>query len=144
MAIPATLTATGPTTFGDGQATLRVAYTVRTPDGGDTPEEPNTEVVEWETPDGTFRTTGHSDFDLARIREGVEAGEHIGIPNGRIHRGDGAINIGHDWHLTEVELADVTVEVCDGTAAYVDEHLEDYLAIGGYCPWGAVPIAMRS
>ncbi|WP_370327506.1 cell wall-binding repeat-containing protein [Euzebya sp.] len=129
--------------FDDGSATIRVTYTVTSPDGPDVPEEPGTEVVEWATPDGTFRTTGHHDVDLARIEEGIAAGEHIGIPNGVIHRGDGGVNVGHDWHLTDVEIVDVTIEVCDGTAAYVDAHLEDFLEIGRYCPWGAIPIAIE-
>ena len=139
-------TAADDPSFDDGQVTVRITYTVTTPDGPDTPddpaEEPGTEVVEWATPEGSFRTTGHSDFDLARIAEGVEAGEHIGIPNGVIRRGDGGVNTGHDWHLVEIELVDQTIEVCDGTADYVDAHLEDYLAIGRYCPWGAVPTSI--
>lgn len=140
-------TAADDPTFTDGEVTVRITWTVTTPDGpgdpGDDPtEEPGTEVVEWDTPEGSFRTTGHSDFDLARIAEGVEAGEHIGIPNGEIRRGDGGVNTSHDWHLVDIELVDQTIEVCDGTADYVDAHLEDYLAIGRYCPWGAVPTSI--
>jgi hypothetical protein len=133
--------------FDDGSATIRVTYTVEVPTGTDTPEDPADEearaaVVTWDTPEGSFRTNGHRAADLARIAEGVERGEHIGIPNGVIHEGDGGVNTGRSWHLTDIELVDVTVEVCDGTADYVEAHLEDYLHIGRYCPWGAVPTAI--
>jgi hypothetical protein len=129
--------------FDDGQATIRITYAVAAPDGGsDTPGDPETAIVTWATPEGSFRTTGHGEADLARIAEGVERGEHIGIPNGLIHRGDGGVNTGRSWHLTDIELADVTMEVCDGTADYVEAHLEDFLEIGRYCPWGAVPTAV--
>ncbi|CAN5374391.1 hypothetical protein BH23ACT9_BH23ACT9_36220 [soil metagenome] len=123
--------------FDDGSATIRITYTVTAPDGGD-------EVVTWETPEGEFRTTGHSAADLERIADGVARREHIGIPNGEIRRGDGGVNTGRDWHLINIEIVDITIEVCDGTADYVSDNLEDYLAIGRYCPWGAVPVAIQT
>ena len=126
--------------FDDGEAVVRVTYTVQ-----EQPTEgPEARVVTWETPEGTFRTNGHSAEDLVRIQDGVERNEHIGIPVGSMARGDGGVNTGHDWHLVGVELADVTIELCDATVAYVDANLEDWMAqVGSYCPWGAIPIAIE-
>lgn len=104
-------------------------------------EEP---VVLWETADGTYRTSGHSQADLERIRAAIAAGEPAGIPNGELRLGDGGVNVGHAWHVVDVELADVTAEYCDATVAYVDEHLEEwYEQVGRFCPWSAVPLAVE-
>ncbi len=43
------------------------------------------------------------------------------IPNGAIRPGDGGVNLGHEWHVTDVEFADMTMEVCDSTVSYVDD-----------------------
>lgn len=47
------------------------------------------------------------------------------------------------WHLEDVELVDVTIEACDGTADFVDENLDVYLDLGNYCPWSAVVVAIE-
>jgi hypothetical protein len=125
--------------FDEGNVTIRITYTVSEPSDGSDAEA---RVVTWSTSEGDFRTSGHSAADLERIAGGVERGEHIGIPNGVILRGDDGVNVGREWHLEDIEIVDVTIEVCDGTADYVSENLEDYLAIGRYCPWGAVPVAI--
>ncbi|MEZ4414647.1 MAG: hypothetical protein R3E10_02760 [Gemmatimonadota bacterium] len=68
------------------------------------------------------------------------------IPNAAIRTGagDGAHNAPWSWHLDaqDVEMADATIEVCDGSPSYVEEHLQDYLQIGRYCPWGARLVAV--
>ncbi len=38
---------------------------------------------------------------------------------------------------------DLTIEVCDGTADFVDENLDTYLELGNYCPWSAVVVAIE-
>jgi hypothetical protein len=70
------------------------------------------------------------------------------IPNGRILRGAGAgsHNAPYTWHLdpTDVEMADATIELCDGTPSYVEAHLTEYVdVIGRYCPWGATLVALQ-
>jgi hypothetical protein len=70
------------------------------------------------------------------------------IPNGRILRGagTGAHNAPYSWHLdpVDVEMADQTIEVCDGAPSYVEAHLTEYVeVIGRYCPWGAKLIALQ-
>jgi hypothetical protein len=64
------------------------------------------------------------------------------IPNGRILRGPGSAdyNLPWSWHLDpeEIEMAEMTIEACDGTPSYVEEHLAEFVdTIGRYCPWSA-------
>ncbi len=64
------------------------------------------------------------------------------IPNGRIMRGpgEGDHNLPWNWHLDaeEIEMAEMSTEVCDGTPSYVEEHLDEFVdTIGRYCPWNA-------
>jgi inhibitor of cysteine peptidase len=64
------------------------------------------------------------------------------IPNGRIVRGpgEGDHNLPWSWHLDaeEIEMAEVTIEVCDGTPSYVEEHVDEFVeTVGRYCPWSA-------
>ncbi len=96
-------------------------------------------IAEFSTPDGDFKVllTGTA---ADQARTAFANGTQPGIPNGRILRGDGGVNTGHDWHLVEVEFAEVAIEVCDGTANYIDTiGYDEWIANAGdrYCPWGA-------
>ncbi len=63
------------------------------------------------------------------------------IPNGALHEGQGRAdhNAPWLWHLDpiDIEMAESTVEVCDGRPSLVDSLLDDYLTVGRFCPWGA-------
>lgn len=63
------------------------------------------------------------------------------IPNGRIVRGSGVNdhNRPWSWHLdpSDIVLADVAIEFCDGTPSDVEARLDEFLSIGRYCPWAA-------
>lgn len=100
-------------------------------------------LVTFETPSGSFIARFVDPLSIDRAREALGAGGSAGIPNGRILEGDGGVNIGHNWHLEDVELVDVTIEVCDGTADFVDENLEVFLDLGNYCPWSALVVAIE-
>ena len=92
------------------------------------------------TPEGRFRTVIDDPASVSRIDDAVRAQDLrlVGIPNGVVVRGDGGVNRGHSWHLEDVTLVDMTMEVCDGTAAYLDANLDEWLRdVGRYCPWGA-------
>src|SRR6266850_2477334 len=67
---------------------------------------------------------------LQRLARGEPAPS---IPNGRLVRGSG--NEPWHWRLEDVQMADATTEVCDGRPSYVEAHLDEFLAIGRYCPW---------
>ncbi|HET7010050.1 MAG TPA: hypothetical protein VFI11_04685, partial [Anaerolineales bacterium] len=74
---------------------------------------------------------------LLALRDGTSS---AGIPNGRLLRGAGETN--HNapwsWHLDaeDIEMAEVTMEVCDGRPSYVEENLDEFIeSVGRYCPW---------
>jgi hypothetical protein len=100
-------------------------------------------LVTFETPSGSFIARIVDPVSIDRAREALDEGGAAGIPNGRIVEGDGGVNIGHNWHLEDVELVDVTIEACDGTADFVDENLDVFLDLGNYCPWSAVVVAIE-
>jgi hypothetical protein len=61
-------------------------------------------------------------------------------PNGPLQRGAGGHNAPWSWHFIENEwvLAETSIEVCDATPRYVEEHLDEWLrTVGRYCPWTA-------
>lgn len=70
------------------------------------------------------------------------------IPNGVVRRGAG--RAGHNrpwhWHLDprQIEMAEVTIEVCDATPSYVEEHIDEFVEnVGRYCAWGARLVRVR-
>jgi hypothetical protein len=73
----------------------------------------------------------------------LQAGESTAsIPNGRILRGPGpgAHNLPWNWHLdpSDIEMAEMTTEVCDGWPSYVNAHLDEFVDnVGRFCPWSA-------
>ena len=76
--------------------------------------------------------------------EALEAGlSTANIPIGDIEYGPGAAN--HNapwsWHYDpeNIEMAEVTIELCDAMPSYVEANLAEFVeTIGSYCPWGAV------
>ena len=70
------------------------------------------------------------------------------IPNGRILRGPGQAdhNEPWSWHLDpeQIEMAEITVEVCDGAPSSVEEELDYFVeTVGQYCPWSARLVAVE-
>jgi hypothetical protein len=64
------------------------------------------------------------------------------IPNGKLRTGagQGAHNAPYSWHLDpdEIDMAALTIEVCDGAPSYVEAHRDEFIAqVTRYCPWGA-------
>ena len=75
------------------------------------------------------------------------------IPAGQIVRGPGPSDLRLPFHYIpeSVELAEVTIELCDSalltTTAMVDEYFAGTGNAGAesapYCPWGAKPVQVR-
>ncbi len=69
------------------------------------------------------------------------------IPNGVLHEGQGRAdhNAPWAWHMDpiDIEMADATIEVCDGRPSLVDSLLDDYLTVGRFCPWGAELVGVQ-
>lgn len=84
---------------------------------------------------------------IARV-EALSRGPGGGsIPNGRLLRGPGRAshNAPYSWHLdpNDIQIVDVTIELCDGSPKYVEANLPEYAdRIGRYCPWGARLVAV--
>ena len=64
---------------------------------------------------------------------------HINGPIARLP--EGCENLNRDWSWyhkpNEWTLTDFSIELCDGDPQYVEENLDEYIRIGGYCPWGS-------
>jgi hypothetical protein len=79
----------------------------------------------------------------------LQAGESTAaIPNGRIRAGAGAgdHNAPWSWHLDpeDIEMADFTIEVCDGEPSYVEANLGEFIDnVQRYCPWSATLIELE-
>jgi hypothetical protein len=76
----------------------------------------------------------------------LQAGESdANIPNGPIAHGNGPegaepVNVPWSWHYDPelVEMAEVTIEVCDGTPSFVEANVDYFVEdVGQYCPWNA-------
>lgn len=97
-------------------------------------------IAEFETSDGVRYRILVEGEAADHVRAAHASGEAPGIPNGVINPGDGGVNTGHEWHITEVEFVDMTIELCDGTAGYIDElGYEAFVDQHGerFCPWSA-------
>ena len=66
-------------------------------------------------------------------------------PSGRIAIGNAGFNQPWNWHFIpeSVRMVEASIEVCDAIPSYVDNHLNDFLAVG-YCPWSAKIIRVGS
>lgn len=85
--------------------------------------------------------TEPEDIELARAWQAGEF-ERL-IPNGRIVMGDdGGVNTGYGWHIDpdDVELAEITVEVCDGLPSYIEDGI---LSGDRFCPWNAELVSLE-
>lgn len=107
----------------------------------DSPTQPTTgAIVTFEVGGERFRAwlTTPEQIDAARA---AQAGGPAQIPNGRIVDGTG-VNTGWSWHLTDVEFAEVTMELCDGRPSDV-ERAGTAFGGGRYCPWAARVVSIQ-
>jgi hypothetical protein len=62
------------------------------------------------------------------------------IPSGRLVRGPVSYNLPWSWHIDseDIHMAEVTIELCDGTPSQVEANL-DYCVntVKYFCPWSA-------
>jgi hypothetical protein len=68
------------------------------------------------------------------------------IPSGRVRRGRVSYNTPWSWHIDsqDITMAEVTIELCDGTPSYLEAHLDDWIATVGYfCPWSAKLVSVK-
>ena len=96
----------------------------------------------------TFRVSGEdfrvwvtNETTIQQILALSDGQSAANIPNGKLIEGagPGGYNQPWTWHLDpeDIEMAESTIELCDGRPSLVDELLEEYLTGGRFCPWGA-------
>ena len=73
----------------------------------------------------------------------LEAGmSEASSPHGRLIRGPGPAeyNLPWSWHMdpVDIEMAEVTIELCDAKPSIIENNLEEWLnVVGQFCPWDA-------
>lgn len=102
-------------------------------------------IVTFASADGsTFRTVLAQPADVAAVETALAGDGYAGIPNGVLAYGDGGVNAPHGWHMVDTALADMTIEVCDGTASMVDADVTYWVeTVGRFCPWSATVLAIE-
>jgi hypothetical protein len=100
-------------------------------------------LVTWDVVGERFRSYLLRPDDIRAVRAAIRLGESAGIPIGRVYRGT-QVNAGYRWHVRNVRLVGITIELCDATPSYVERHLTYWIdKVERYCPWGAKPIRLR-
>jgi glucose/arabinose dehydrogenase len=106
--------------------------------------------------EGEEFVVGTDDPDLIRLcREQLElpVDERDLHVSGAIGDGHGGFNLGREWHHEpgSWQLAEASIELCDGLPSFVDDDLEYWIeAVGSFCPWASyidaegVPHPLRS
>jgi hypothetical protein len=65
---------------------------------------------------------------------------------GTVVKGDGGFNSPWSWHLdpSSLRMAEVSIELCDGTPSFVEENLDYWLeTVHTYCPWSSKVVAIN-
>lgn len=107
---------------------------------GDGPTAPSKgAVVTFRVADETFRVHLLDERQIDAAHDAANGGP-ARIPNGRVVAGT-SVNVGWNWHLEDVEFAELTTEVCDGRPSDVER---EGVSFGGgrFCPWTARVIAI--
>jgi hypothetical protein len=75
--------------------------------------------------------------ELFRLQRGESSAN---IPSGLLRRGQGPglQNAPWSWHLQDLQMAEIAIEVCDGRPSMVEDDLDYWMgAVQRFCPWGA-------
>lgn len=119
-------------------STLLYIYVVST-----RPKEPSGWLFTIDVNGEKFKVLVKNPLVAEELRK-ILRGERSGIVNGELRRGDGGFNKPWSWHLDPdtVEVADVTIELCDGMPSFVESELDYWLnVVKRYCPWNTRVVA---
>ena len=94
-----------------------------------------------------FRVWVTNEETIQQIFDLQDGTSSANIPNGALHEGQGRAdhNAPWIWHLDpiDIDMAESTIEVCDGRPSLVDSLFNDYLTVGRFCPWGAELVGVQ-
>lgn len=96
----------------------------------------------------TFRVWVTNPDTIAQIFA-LHAGDSLAnIPAGPVGYGPGQAghNLPWSWHLDPelVEMAEMTIELCDAMPSYVEENVTEFVeVVGAYCPWSAQLVSIE-
>jgi hypothetical protein len=105
-----------------------------------TSPSPTSALVTFRVVNETFKVllTDSAVIDLARRSQ---AGNVKRFPSGRILSGTD-VNAGWSWHLVDVAMVEVSIEVCDGRPSDVERAGVSYGG-GRFCPWSATVVSIE-
>lgn len=107
-------------------------------------EEATSYVVTVRTVQGSFRAVISDPQTIELARQELAGGADAGVPIGSLAWGNGGVNVGHRWHVTDLTFADFTIELCDGTARMVDKDPTYWIeTVGTFCPWSGEVVKLR-
>ena len=87
-----------------------------------------------------FRARTDSAAVIAQARQQLRlpVAERRLFPIGAIASGNGGHNLAWRWHFREFALAEMAIELCDGTPDLVEDDLSYWLhTVKSFCPWAA-------
>jgi hypothetical protein len=89
----------------------------------------------------TFKVRFTDPEQIARVRANYAGTEEFSsFPNGLVDYSGPAENTGWSWHLRDVQMVEVSTEVCDGQPTDVEAHA---ITSPYYCPWSARVVAIQ-
>ncbi len=112
------------------------------------PEQPSTVTF-------VFRLRGHPSTEEFRVSTSspsftsqvraqllLPESQRVLFVVGAIQAGNGGHNIGWSWHYSSASLAEVAIELCDGTPSMVEADLNYWLnTVTTFCPWSSYAYA---
>ena len=90
-----------------------------------------------------FITNGNTIEQVFAVQRGESAAK---IPSGKLIEGSVSYNEPWSWHIDpeDIHMAELTIELCDGTPSQVEENLDYWLsAVKRFCPWSATIVRIE-
>jgi hypothetical protein len=81
-------------------------------------------------------------IETARAELRLPLSERLLHPSGRLVAGSAGHNGPWSWHLRDVQMVRISIELCDGRPSMVEANLNHWLdRVGSFCPWSARVVA---
>ncbi|MCK6432946.1 MAG: hypothetical protein HUU30_18490 [Burkholderiaceae bacterium] len=85
-----------------------------------------------------IRTDDAVFIEKARAQLRLPQDRRFLFPAGPIAAGNGGVNLAWGWHYSDADLAEMSIELCDGRPSMVQADLVYWLGtVKRFCPWGA-------